>query len=432
VTRIRESGGTDVWVDPVPVHTTEEFGQLARAFDAVHGQAVRSAAEEAGMRTNLATILTNLSHRSQALVERQIRLMEYLEQLEQDPEKLAHLFRIDHLATRMRRNNENMMVLSGSGLRRRFIDPVPLPNVLRAAVSEVEQYQRVALRSAPNTRVVGLVVENLVRSVSELIENATKFSAPNTEVVVTSQLNEDGSAQIDIFDEGVGMGQVELYEANERLAAGDRTDVPVSRQMGLFVVGRLATRHGIQVFLRRRADHDQGMCATLRLPSTMVSVADDPLDRIPTARVESVPAEEGPSTAELVERLASVGVTVRLPDIPSATSPASDLFETGVPEPADEPFNWLQPAGNGSSEPSTPSAPSMPGLATPPMSVPSLPYTLGPNGLPKRVPRRELIAPSRNTQPPARKSDANQNRVFLNGFQTGVQASEEGRPPSEP
>jgi signal transduction histidine kinase len=430
VARIRAGEGAAVRVDPVPVHTTEEFGQLARAFDAVHGQAVRSAAEEAGMRTSLATILTNLSHRSQGLVERQLRLMEQLEQREEDPDKLANLFRIDHLATRMRRNNENLMVLSGSGLRRRFTEPVPLPNLLRAAVSEVEQYQRVTLRSAPDTRVLGHVVGNLVRSVSELIENATKFSGPDTEVVVTSQANLDGSAQIDIFDEGVGMSEIDLYEANQRLAAGDLTDVPVSRQMGLFVVGRLTARHGIHVVLRKRGDHDRGLCATVYLSSTMVSANTDPLGPIPNARVTADPGEGPPPPAEIAERLASAGVEVRLPDIPTATTPASLLFITGgQAESADEPFNWLEPSQNGSGPPSTPSTP-VP--APPPVSMPALSHTLGPNGLPKRVPKRELIARSTKAQPPARKTDADQNRVFLNGFQAGVRASKEGRRPSEP
>jgi signal transduction histidine kinase len=432
VSRIRAGEGADVRVDPVPVHTTEEFGQLARAFDAVHGQAVRSAAEEAGMRTNLATILTNLSHRSQGLVQRQLRLMEQLEQREDDPDKLANLSRIDYLATKMRRNNENMMVLSGSSLRRRFTEPVPLATLLRAAVSEVEHYQRVLLRSAPDTRVLGHVVGNLMRSVCELVENATKFSGPDSAVVVTCQQNSDDSAQIDIFDEGVGMAEIELYEANRRLAAGDGTDVPVSRQMGLYVVGRLTARHGIHVVLRRRGDHNSGLCATIYLPPTMVSVHADPVGPTPTAQVAPDPGE-GLPTVELVKWLASAGVEVRLPDIPAATTPASLLFITGEQaESADEPFNWLEPAENESGEPSMPGTSSTSSTSVPTMQpVPALPYTLGPNGLPKRVPRRALIAPSMKKQPPARKTDANQNRVFLSGFQAGVRASEEGRRPSE-
>src|SRR6201999_440228 len=127
VASIRQGEAADVAVDPLPLHTTEEFGQLARAFDAVHGQAVRSAAEEASLRNNLATILTNLSRRSQSLVERQLRLMEQLEKDEDDPGHLGTLCKVHHLATRMRRNSETLMVLSGSPLPRRFAAPVVLP-----------------------------------------------------------------------------------------------------------------------------------------------------------------------------------------------------------------------------------------------------------------------------------------------------------------
>jgi signal transduction histidine kinase len=428
VARIRAGEGAAVTVDPVPLHTTEEFGQLARAFDAVHGQAVRSAAEEAGMRTSLATILTNLSHRSQSLVERQILLMEQLEQQEEDPDKLANLFRIDHLATRMRRNNENLMVLSGASLRRRFVEPVPLPNLLRAAASEIEHYERVALRSAPDTRVVGHVVGSLIRSVSELLENATKFSAPDTEVVVTSKLNPDGSAEIDIFDEGVGMADAELYEANQRVTAAGGTDVPVSRQIGLFVVGRLTARLGMQVMLRRRADHDRGLRATIYLPSTMVWIDAERTGPAPNTRVLPDTGETSriyAPTDQLAARLASVGIDVRLLAIPPAQTPASVLFDTGVQAVADESFSWLEPATDAANTPKP--APLLP--TAPPTAMP---YSIGPNGLPKRVPKRQLIAPQRNNQPANRKTDANRNRVFLNGFRSGVQASEERRRSSEP
>src|SRR5262249_48002478 len=161
-----------------------------------------------------------------------------------DPDALANLFKLDHLATRMRRNNENLMVLSGMDLGRRVSAPMALPDVLRAAVSEVEHYQRAIVRSAPMVRVIGYAAGDLVRWVAELVENATAFSAPTTQVIITSRLTEDGSVMIDIVDQGIGMGDAELFEANQRVAAGGGVDVPVSRQMGLFVVGRLTARHG--------------------------------------------------------------------------------------------------------------------------------------------------------------------------------------------
>jgi signal transduction histidine kinase len=272
VESIRAGKGASIKVDPVPLRTTEELGQLARAFDAVHDQAVRSAAEEAGLRSNLANIFTNLSRRSQGLVERQLRLMEQLEQKTEDPEQLENLFKIDHLATRMRRNNENLMVLSGTGLLRRFNEPMPLPDVLRAAISEVEHYQRAEVRSVPDVRIAGYAAGDLIRSISELIENATAFSPPDAQVAVVSRLLPDGSAVIDIVDTGVGMGERELRDANQKITGGGGVDVPISRQMGLFVVGRLTARHGIHVRLIQRAEG--GLCASVLVPAGLVNIAD--------------------------------------------------------------------------------------------------------------------------------------------------------------
>ena len=292
VASIRAGEGSKVKVEPVPLKTTEEFGQLARAFDAVHAQAVRSAAEEASLRSNLANIFTNLSRRSQGLVERQLRLMEQLEQKADDPEQLESLFKIDHLATRMRRNNENLMVLSGTGLLRRFSEPMPLPDVLRAAISEVEHYQRAVVRSVPDVRVAGYAAGDLIRSVSELIENATAFSPPDAQVTVTSRLLADGSAVIDILDEGVGMGEKELREANEKITGGGGVDVPISRQMGLFVVGRLTARHGIHVRLVPRTEG--GLSASVLVPPGLVAIGDPGQ----TASIEVVKDHhEGPATA---------------------------------------------------------------------------------------------------------------------------------------
>ncbi|HYQ69954.1 nitrate- and nitrite sensing domain-containing protein [Actinophytocola sp.] len=264
--------GEKVEIEPVPLRSTEEFGQLARAFDAVNGQAVRSAAEEASLRSNLANIFTNLSRRSQGLVERQLRLMEQLEQKTEDPDQLENLFKIDHLATRMRRNNENLMVLSGTGLLRRFAEPMPLPDVLRAAISEVEHYQRAVVRSVPDVRIAGYAAGDLIRSISELIENATAFSPPDAQVTVVSRLLQDGSAVVDIVDKGVGMGEKELAEANQKITGGGGVDVPISRQMGLFVVGRLTARHGIHVRLIPRVDG--GLCASVLVPAGLVNIGD--------------------------------------------------------------------------------------------------------------------------------------------------------------
>jgi signal transduction histidine kinase len=339
VESIRAGKGAEVSVEPVPLQTTEEFGQLARAFDAVHGQAVRSAAEEASLRSNLANIFTNLSRRSQGLVERQLRLMEQLEQKTEDPEQLDNLFKIDHLATRMRRNNENLMVLSGTGLLRRFTEPMALPDVLRAAISEVEHYQRAVVRAVPEARIAGYAAGDLIRSVSELIENATAFSPPEAEVPVVSRLLQDGSAVIDILDHGVGLGERELREANQRITGGGGVDVPISRQMGLFVVGRLTSRHGIHVRLIPRAEG--GVCASVLVPAGLVNISDPGA----TAALDLPPADQpGPATAK--EWLRTEEAPAGLVPAMSAGSMGS-VGSAASAGSAGAPAAWHQPSRSG-------------------------------------------------------------------------------------
>jgi signal transduction histidine kinase len=270
VAAIRADRKPDTEIEPVPVHTSEEFGQLARAFDAVHEQAIRGAVEQSSLRSGMRNIFVNLSRRSQGLVERQLKLMEELERHEENPEQLANLFKLDHLATRMRRNNENLMVLSGSDVARRFHQPVPLADVLRAAASEIEHYQRVVVKSTPSVEIVGYAASDLVRLVAELLDNATAFSAPTTQVVIGSRIDQQGAVLVEVADQGIGMGPAELTEANERLSTGTEEDVPVSRQMGLFVVGRLAGRHGITVRLRGAGEGREGLRAFVLVPAELV------------------------------------------------------------------------------------------------------------------------------------------------------------------
>ncbi|ANZ35801.1 hypothetical protein BBK82_06585 [Lentzea guizhouensis] len=259
-------GSTEV--EPVPVHTTEEVGQVARAFDAVHQQAVLSLVEQAGLRANMRNIFVNLSRRSQSLVERQLKLMEELEKFEEDPEQLANLFKLDHLATRMRRNNENLMVLSGGDVARRFTRPIPLTDVLRAAAAEIEQYQRVQVHTAPSAEVVGYVASDLVRLLAELLDNATAFSPPQSQVEISASIEAGDIVQIDVVDRGIGIDPDALAAVNGRLeAAGEGADVQVFREMGLFVVGRLAARH--QIVVRLDAQQGKGTRAIVLVPAEL-------------------------------------------------------------------------------------------------------------------------------------------------------------------
>ncbi|WP_197523453.1 sensor histidine kinase [Actinokineospora pegani] len=258
-------------VDPVPVFTREETGQLARSFDAVHDQAVRMATEQALLRDNINSIFVNLSRRSQTLVERQLSLIDRLEQDEQDPDQLASLFELDHLATRMRRNSESLLVLSGSGLSRQLSRPVPASEVVGAAVSEVEQYARIEVLSAPEIAVQGRAVSDLVHLIAELLDNATSFSEPEKKVYVRMATTRKKELAVQITDSGVGMNADEIEQTNARLADPPDLDVAVTRRMGLYVVARLAKRHDIKVRLRDNEDVEGGLIARITVPAALVT-----------------------------------------------------------------------------------------------------------------------------------------------------------------
>jgi signal transduction histidine kinase len=268
VVDIRAGHGSRATVDRVPIDTTDEVGQVARAFDDVHAQAVALASEQADLRRNFSDSFINVSRRSQSLLERQLRLFEQLESDEEDPDQLATLFQLDHLSTRMRRNNENLMVLSGSDLPRRFSQPAGLADLVRAAVSEIEHYPRVILERLPEGKVVGYAGSDLVRLIAELLDNAANFSSPQTNVVVSGHRRGDGSIGLDIVDHGIGMKPDELARANEQLVTTDQVRLSTSRRMGLFVVGRLAARHNVTVELQA-GPGGTGVCASILLSSAL-------------------------------------------------------------------------------------------------------------------------------------------------------------------
>lgn len=269
VQRLRISGDTRTPdVDPISVESTDEIGEVARAFDEVHRQAVRLAAEESELRSNISAMFVNLSRRTQTLVERQISLIDGLEKGEEDGTRLADLFRLDHLATRMRRNSENLLVLAGHEPPRRRSQPAKLVDVVRAALSEIEDYERVQIKVHRTISIMGSAANDIVHLVAELVENAIQFSPRASQVVVSSSAIEGGGALLAISDLGIGMPYEELIGANLRLADPPVVDVSVSRRMGLFVVGRLALRHGIRVQLRPQ--EGGGLVAMVLLPPELV------------------------------------------------------------------------------------------------------------------------------------------------------------------
>ncbi|GAA4827570.1 nitrate- and nitrite sensing domain-containing protein [Streptomyces ziwulingensis] len=263
-----DPGRVDTRVQPIPITTTDEIGEVARAFDQVHREAVRLASEQALLRGNINAIFTNLSRRNQSLIEGQLTLITELENNEAEPDQLESLFRLDHLATRMRRNGENLLVLAGEEPGRRWDQPVPLVDVLRAASSEVEQYERVELSGVPEAEIHGRAVTDLVHLLAELLENATTFSSPQTKVRVTATRLPDGRVMIEIHDKGIGLTAEDFADINHKLANPPTVDAAISQRMGLFVVGRLSDRHGIRVQLRPSGEQ-AGTTSLVMLPDAI-------------------------------------------------------------------------------------------------------------------------------------------------------------------
>ena len=228
--------------------------------------------DEAGLRGKLGEMFVELSSRSQALVERQIRLIDELEQGEQDAGRLASLFKMDHIATRMRRYSQNLLVLAGHELPGEWNRPVALADVIRAAVSEIEDYERVSLDAQPGIAVSGPAVKDVVHLLAELTDNATSLSAAGTPVDISASSLASGGVLVDVTDQGVGMHPEVMAEANRRLDSPPAMDFAVSRNMGLFVVGRLAARHGIKVRLQPAAVG--GLTALVWLPDAVASRPD--------------------------------------------------------------------------------------------------------------------------------------------------------------
>ncbi|MGW5720064.1 ATP-binding protein [Amycolatopsis sp. NPDC003865] len=273
VRQVRE--GHDVDWRAVPdsgVKTEEEIGQLASAFDDMHRQAVRLAVEQAELRKQVSEMFMTLSRRSQSLVEQQLSIIEDLEAGEQNPKRLDELFRIDHIATRLRRNGENLHVLAGGRPVRHGREPVPTRDLLRAATSEVKDYRRVAMGNAPRSSVQPEAAADVVHILAELLENATRFSPPEHKVALTADRGADGGLLIEVVDQGLGMTPAELAAVNERLAAAGTVGPETTRRMGLFVVGRLAALHGVTVRLRATGTGTRhaGVTASVHVPGALV------------------------------------------------------------------------------------------------------------------------------------------------------------------
>lgn len=325
IARVR--AGDERAPEPLPVYTSEEIGQVAHAVDELHTQALLLAGDEARLRLLVNDMFETMSRRNRSLVDQQLSLIDRLERNEQDPERLDSLFRLDHLAARMRRIGANLLVLAGAQASRGDQRaPQPLSTLINAATSEVEDYRRVETPTVPDATVLGTAAGDIVHLLAELIDNALRYSPPMSPVRVSASRRNDGGVLIQVVDAGLGMTEGDRRIANMRLRAGGEVTPDNARHMGLFVVGRLADRHGIRVRLRNssRDGHRPGTTAEVYLPPAVLVGADD---------------YAGPRPAPAPRRMATVEEAVAAADYDESAEFAAP------PEPAER---------NGSHSPESP------------------------------------------------------------------------------
>ncbi|GAB3940224.1 hypothetical protein GCM10027614_23550 [Micromonospora vulcania] len=272
VERLGRGEEVDVAAEAPPLEFgTDEIGQVGKAFNAVQETAIRTAVEQADLRRNVREVFLSLARRTQALVHRQLTLLDAMERREHDAEELEDLFRVDHLATRMRRNAENLIVLSGSTPGRAWRRNVPMVDVVRGAVAEVEDYTRVNVLPLGPVALAGRAVGDIIHLLAELIENGLSFSPPHTTVEVRGQLVANGFA-IEIEDRGLGMSEEDLAAANHRIVDQSELNLANAARLGLYVVSRLTERHGVRVRLKESAYG--GTTAVVLIPAELITEGD--------------------------------------------------------------------------------------------------------------------------------------------------------------
>ncbi|GAA4597375.1 signal transduction histidine kinase [Actinoplanes octamycinicus] len=302
--------------DPIRLADRDEFGQVAEAFNMVHREAIRVAAEQAALRTSVSAMFLSLARRSQALVDRMIGELDGIERTEEDPKRLAKLFDLDHLATRMRRNDENLLVLAGADVGAPRREDALLIDALRAAQSEVELYHRIEFGAIDtDVSVTAAAVNDVVRLVAELLDNATRFSPPTTVVMAHGRRSGD-HAVLQIEDRGLGITPEQLELINRRLAEPAEVDASAFRLMGFAVIARLAARHGIGV--RLLPSRDGGTVAEVTLPADIVVLPGAPS---PTAGRAASWTRPGPAPQPVDGRAPEVRAPVRSAPMPAQTTP---------------------------------------------------------------------------------------------------------------
>ena len=405
IARLRTSRGLGDLPDPpqIKISSNDEIGDLVRAFNEMQTTAHTLATEQAISRRNVSDMFVNLGRRNQQLLQRMIGMVTDLERTEENPETLESLFALDHMVTRMRRNAESLLVLAGSQAPRQWAKPVAIEKATRGALTEVEKYQRIVINPMDTSLIQGAVVVDVTHLLAELLENALSFSDPATAVTIDGQQTADGYL-MSITDHGIGMSEQELFENNQRLNNPPQLDLAPTRFLGLFVVGRLADRHGIHVHLVPGAK--QGTVARIEIPHEVLAVDEEALPSssdgvLDLADLPAVVSAMPPALQEAplpVEPLPVDPVPTMAPEPAVAAIPLPDLNPL-APAPAiaesqaPEPLRVQQPAPLPATEPFPPIAQ--------PASVQQLPTRSAPvHPIPQPAPVQQQ--PQQQIQPQVR------------------------------
>jgi signal transduction histidine kinase len=318
----RLRGGSNAQADgsaPRPQPKTAEIAQAAAAIARLQRAATTAAASEASLRDGLRQVFVSLARRNQSLLQRQLRLIDALEQKASDPAALADLFSLDHLTTRMRRHAESLAILSGAAPGRSWRDPVPAIDVIRGAMAEVEDYKRVTVLVGTEDAVAGPAVADMIHLLAELIENATLYSPSSTRVEVRAGRVANGFA-VEVDDRGLGMEPEQLSEINQQLARPPDFDLADADRLGLFVGGTLAARHGVRISLR--SSPYGGITAIVLMPNGIVVAAQE---TAPGTQPDTGPASGMPAGPDLISAgaLAVAGQRFAPPALSAAEQPAA-------------------------------------------------------------------------------------------------------------
>ncbi len=346
-------------------HLVGQRQKMADAREELRGELAEATAHMERMRHSIGSTFVNLALRTLGLVERQLGVIEGLEEREDDPDRLATLFKLDHFATVMRRHSENLLVLAGTEHGRHTAGPVPLVDVVRAAVSEIERYERVRIAALPpHAHIAGFAADDLSHLLAELMENATAFSPPDMPVEVSAWLMENGEVMLSVQDEGIGMAEERLERLNTRLSEFDPeaaydAESEEGLGLGLYVVARLAHRHGVRVQLRKQKQG--GIAAVVVLPDPLLAPATPaavPASVPGVAHTVSLPGADAEANSNVLRGRDKSGDP--LVDLAERSIEARAAAEAATPETPTAPEAEVPGAAHATAHPDTPVAASEP------------------------------------------------------------------------